>query len=114
MFVTGIMATTALINTKYAKPEDDNPDIQLFFGSFTSTCSKNGKIVNNSTARKMMKILPTVLRPKSKGYLKLRNNDPLSKPLIYPQSMSHPNDVAVMIEGIKFVLRLVETRILKK
>lgn len=105
---------TGLINTKFTKPEDDNPDIQLFFGGFMSTCSQNGSIVNNSTSRKQMKILPTVIRPKSKGYLKLKNSDPLSKPLIHPKYLSHPDDIAVMVEGIKFVLRFVGAESLKK
>ncbi|XP_051160813.1 uncharacterized protein LOC127281240 [Leptopilina boulardi] len=110
----GIMAMTGLINTKFANPNDDHPDIQLFFGNFMSTCSKNGNIINNSTSRRELKLISTVIRPKSKGYLQLRNSDPLAKPIIYPKYMSHPNDIAVMIEGIKFALRFVEAKALKK
>lgn len=62
----------------------------------------------------MIAIFPVLLHPKSKGQVRLRNNDPLSRPLIYPGYMAHPQDRAVQIEAIKFALRLVKTEALKK
>ena len=59
-------------------------------------------------------IIPTLFHPKSKGYIRLRNNDLLSKPIIYPKYLTHPDDVGSLVEGNKFSLRLAETRALKK
>ena len=44
-------------------------------------------------------ILPTLLHPKSRGAVTLRSKDPLEKPVIYPNFLSHPNDVATLIKG---------------
>lgn len=54
-------------------------------------------------------MIPAVLHPKSRGFLKLKDNDPLSHPLISPLYYTHPDDVKVMVEGIKFGIKLSET-----
>lgn len=102
------------MNSKFVNSQDDHPDIQMVFGGYLPACSKNGIIENNSNGRRTIAIIPLVIRTKSKGYIRLRNNNPLSKPFIYPQYLSHPNDIAVMIEGIKFALQLAKTNVLKK
>lgn len=43
----------------------------------------------------------TLLRPKSRGSVKLESNDPLAPPRIDPQFFSHPDDMPVMIAGWK-------------
>lgn len=105
---------TGMINTKYANPKEDHPDIHVLLGGYTAICSLNG--VNNSSLPSRREILafPMVLRPKSKGYVRLRNNNPLSKPRLTARFLSHPDDVAVLIEGIKFVIKLTATQALKK
>lgn len=55
-----------------------------------------------------------MLRPKSRGSIRLRNNDPLSKPLLNPNYFSEPDDIDVLVEGIKFSIKIVETEALKK
>jgi glucose dehydrogenase (acceptor) len=49
------------------------------------------------------------LRPKSKGYILLRSSDPYAKPLIYANYFTHPDDIKVMIEGMKIGLALSKT-----
>lgn len=98
---------TGMINTKYAKPEDDNPDIQIF-GGYPPICFQYGSnhVNINITSRRIILIFPEVLHPKSKGFVKLRDNNPLSRPVVNSKVLSHPEDVAVLIEGIKFVIDL--------
>lgn len=105
---------TGLVHSKYSKPEDDHPDIQVFFSAYMPRCSESGAINQNSSTRRQIRFLSTVIHPKSKGFLRLRNSDPLSKPLIYPKYMSHVEDINVMIEGIRFMLRLAGTEALRK
>lgn len=105
---------TGLINSKYANPLDDNPDVQLFFAGYMTRCSESESFSGNSISRRQIAFIPTLIHPKSKGYLQLRNSDPLSKPLIYPKYLTHPDDISVMIEAIKFALRFAETEALKK
>lgn len=103
-----------MINTKYANPKDDHPDVQLIFGGYLADCAETGMVGETKGNNRTIYIIPTYLHPKSRGYLRLRNNDPLSKPLIYPKYLSHPDDVAGLIEAIKFSIRLSETEALSR
>ena len=59
-------------------------------------------------------IFPMMLRPKSRGYLKLRTNDPMDHPLIYHNYLTHPDDVRVLREGIKAAIAVGETASMKR
>ncbi|KAF7281593.1 hypothetical protein GWI33_004514 [Rhynchophorus ferrugineus] len=112
---TGISEVTGFINTKYNDPNLDFPDIQFFFGGFLANCARTGMVgerVDNGT--RQIQIIPTVLHPKSRGEIKLRDNNPSSHPLIYANYFSHPDDIKVMVEGIRFALRLAETKALRR
>jgi choline dehydrogenase-like flavoprotein len=41
------------------------------------------------------------LYPKSRGRVRLASNDPLAAPLVDPQLFCHPDDVAMMLRGLK-------------
>lgn len=103
-----------MINTKYANPREDHPDVQLIFGGYLADCAETGMVGEKKGANRSIYIIPTILHPKSRGYLRLRNNDPLSKPLIYPKYLTHPDDVAALVEAVKFSIKLSETQALKK
>ncbi|XP_015513391.1 glucose dehydrogenase [FAD, quinone] [Neodiprion pinetum] len=111
---TGISEATAMINTKYANPRDDHPDIQLIFGGYLADCAETGMVGEKKGANRSIYIIPTLLHPKSRGYLRLRSSDPLDKPMIYPKYLTVPEDVARLVEGIKFAVRLAETDALKR
>jgi len=103
-----------MVNTKYANPREDHPDVQLIFGGYLADCAETGMVGEKKGANRSIYIIPTILHPKSRGYLRLRNNDPLSKPLIYPKYLTHPDDAAALVEAIKFSIQLSETEALKK
>ncbi|XP_060532982.1 glucose dehydrogenase [FAD, quinone] [Cylas formicarius] len=112
---TGISEVTGFINTKYNDPMLDHPDIQFFFGGFLANCARTGQVgerVDNGT--RQIQIIPAVLHPKSRGFIRLRDNNPLSHPLIYANYLTHPDDAKVLIEGIRFALRLAETKALRR
>ncbi|XP_046737984.1 glucose dehydrogenase [FAD, quinone] [Diprion similis] len=111
---TGISEATAMINTKYANPRDDHPDIQLIFAGYLADCAETGMVGEKKGANRSIYIIPTLLHPKSRGYLRLRSSDPLEKPMIYPKYLTVPEDVARLVEGIKFTVRLAETDALKR
>ena len=59
-------------------------------------------------------ILPTLLRPKSRGSVKLGGpsiNDP---PIIDANFLEHPDDIQTLVEGLKIVKKLEETEAFKK
>lgn len=103
-----------MINTKFADVREDHPDIQLIFGGYLADCAETGMVGEKKGANRSIYIIPTLLHPKSRGYLRLRNNDLLAKPLIYPKYLTHPDDAAALIEGIKFSIKLSETQTLKR
>ncbi|XP_013147053.1 PREDICTED: glucose dehydrogenase [FAD, quinone] [Papilio polytes] len=112
---TGISEVTAFINTKYADPAGDNPDIQLFFGGFLADCAKTGMVGESlGGGSRTIQVFPAVLRPKSRGRLEIASSDPFAYPKIYANYLTHPDDVKTLIEGIKFVIKLSETKALKK
>lgn len=47
---------------------------------------------------------PVLLRPKSRGYLKLRSRNPYDKPIIDPRYLSHPHDILTIVEGMKLAI----------
>lgn len=51
-------------------------------------------------------IFAVMLRPKSRGYIRLRSRDPYKHPMIDANYLSHPDDVATMVEGMKLGLRI--------
>lgn len=46
-------------------------------------------------------IAPVLLQPRSVGRLALRSRDPLEPPLIDPQYLSHPEDLEVLMAGVR-------------
>lgn len=106
---------TAIINSKYANAEDEHPDLQFFFGGFLANCARTGMVgekLDNNT--RQVQIIPALLHPKSRGFLKLKDNNPFSHPLIYARYFTNPDDVKVLVEGIKFAIKLSETKALKR
>ncbi|CAH0402601.1 unnamed protein product [Chilo suppressalis] len=112
---TGISEVTGFINTKYADPAGDNPDIQIFFGGFLADCAKTGMVGERiGNGSRSIQIFPTVLRPKSRGRLEIASADPFAYPKIYANYLTHPDDVKTLVEGIKFAIKLSETKALKR
>ncbi|CAH1111728.1 unnamed protein product [Psylliodes chrysocephalus] len=112
---TGISEVTGFVNTKYQDPMEEHPDIQFIFGGFLANCARSGqvgeKVDNNSRS---IQFIPTLLHPKSRGSIRLKDFNPLSHPTIYGNYFSNPEDVKVLIEGIKVALRLSETKALRR
>ncbi|XP_051160864.1 glucose dehydrogenase [FAD, quinone]-like [Leptopilina boulardi] len=102
---TGVTGITAMINTKYS----NNSDIQLFFNGFWADCIKLKR-----QGKRQLSIIPTVLNAKSRGYVRLKDMNPHSKPIIVPNYFSHSDDIKTLVEGIKFSIRLSNTQALKK
>lgn len=55
-----------------------------------------------------------VLRPKSRGRIKLKSKHPLVYPLIYSGYLTHPYDVDISVKGIKKTIEMMDTQAFKK
>ena len=113
----------AFVNSKYADPSGDYPDIQFHFGP-SSINSDGGlhirKITNlkdvvYDTVYKPLEksetwtILPLLLRPKSRGYVRLQSKNPFIQPSLEPNYFAYKEDVQVLIEGIKIAMNVSNT-----
>lgn len=105
---------TGMINTKFANPQDDHPDIHMVYGGYGAFCSQSANINTDENSRRKVTIVPVVLHPKSRGYVRLANNNPLSRPRVTANFFSHPNDASVLVEGIKFALKMIKAKALEK
>lgn len=120
------LETVAFINTKYANASDDWPDMNFLMTSsawFSDNQVKEahglsdeffngvyGDLFNKDTYT----IIPMILRPKSRGFIQLNSSNPLEYPLIYHNYLTHPDDVAVMREGVKLAIATGETQALRR
>lgn len=122
------LETVAFITTKYGNVSDDWPDMEFMLTS-TSTISDGGtaaktahgltqefydEFLGDITNRDAFGIFPMILRPKSRGYIKLRSKNPLQYPLLYHNYLTHPDDVRVLREGVKAGLAVGETTAMKR
>lgn len=99
------------INTKYQDPKEDRPDVQIFFSSLADTSDGGlfgkrasgmsddyyAEVYERILFQDAFMIIPLVMRPKSRGRILLRDSNPESHPLIYPNYFSDPHDLKVLV-----------------
>lgn len=83
----------------------DAPDIQFHFapGYF----NRHGFEKYEADA---MSIGPTLVAPKSRGHVRLRSADPEVHPDILNRALSHPDDMASMVDGFKMAREIAHSR----
>ncbi|XP_060532829.1 glucose dehydrogenase [FAD, quinone] [Cylas formicarius] len=122
------LEAVGFIPTKYANRSDDWPDMEYMLVS-TSTPADGGtqikkahgltdeyykEVFSDVNFKDTFAVYPMMLRPKSRGYIKLRSNNPLEYPLLYHNYLTHPHDVNVLREGVKAGLAYAQTEALKR
>lgn len=105
------------VKTKFEDPEDDWPDIQYFFASYGDntdgglfgkravglTDEHYSAVYEELLYKDAFSIIVLLLRPKSRGKIMLKDKNPMSKVLIYPNYYDDPQDIKVMV-SIKYIL----------
>lgn len=115
---TGLSEVTAVINSKFADSKGDYPDLQYFFGGFLADCAKTGQVGEregeDDKAQRSVNVIPTLLHPKSRGYLKIKDRNINSPPQIFARYLTEPKDMATLVDGIKIAIKMGEAEALKK
>lgn len=117
----------AWIPTKYVN-DTDYPDIQFHLVS-GSPASDDGRKVRKGhgisnkmwqqvweplVGKESWSIIPMILRPKSRGTIRLKSKNPFEHPIINAGYFTHPDDMKVLVEGVKTALAMTDTKALKK
>lgn len=116
--IPGGAEALAFVKTKYSTNLfDDYPDIELVLGGgalngdiFGSLRNLLGipdevfiKVYGSILNVPAFGIAPVLMRPKSRGRVLIKDGNPLHWPILKPDYFSHPDDVSVLVEGIKMV-----------
>ncbi len=102
MFRRGLFANNMLHAGGFVRtlPELERPDLQLIFMPvFRDAKGRMG--VGHGFG-----LMPIVLRPQSRGALRLASADPHDAPLIDPRFLSAPGDLETLLRGLKIARRL--------
>lgn len=69
--------------------------------------------LHNSNANTFM-VFPMVMRPKSRGRVKLRSANPFDSPAILPNYFSDPYDIKIAVRGIRKLIELSKTKAMRR
>ncbi|MBK9490829.1 MAG: GMC family oxidoreductase N-terminal domain-containing protein [Haliscomenobacter sp.] len=97
----------AVAFTKVVK-DNDRPDLQLHFAPIQADYATDLHNWKTLPLVDGFSILPTLLKPKSRGYVGLHSNDPHAAPLVQPNFLSEEQDLKILVEGIKLALEIME------
>ncbi|CAG7827285.1 unnamed protein product [Allacma fusca] len=118
-----MVTLTGFVNSKkQRKTAIDWPDVQIYLKElstyslkptdysnvFQIQYEKWDSLFKSSYGKNTFGFAIGLVRPKSSGEIRLRDKNPLSKPIIDPNYLEHPDDVQALMDGIEMVLDLVE------
>ena len=89
------------------------PNLQLYFNPLTYTLKPgDGKLMNPDPYAAFSMSFNSC-RPESRGHLEIQSNNPLDKPLIYPNYLDADKDIHEAIAGCKILRDLSESEAIK-
>ena len=105
MFKRGRITSTGIEACSFHVPEDGSGDPVMQIYCVPTTSYAGGvPNVDGVTLHTVM------LRPRAKGWVRLRSADPGDLPLVNPNYLGHPDDMAHHIAGIRAARELMHTR----
>lgn len=126
MATAGGCEALAFLDLKNPKDKNGHPQMELLFigGSLVGDplLRKNfgirddifDEVYQPIEGKESFMVWPMLLLPKSKGRILLRNKNPKTKPVIFANYFSDPEDITVIVDGVLKALELMETPAMKK
>jgi choline dehydrogenase len=93
----------------------DRPDMQFHFVPLGIAADYSTDIYKLGTFPRIdgFSILSIIIRPKSRGYVALKDGDPFSAPVIQPNLLSDPADLEVLLKGIRKAIQIISAPALR-
>jgi choline dehydrogenase-like flavoprotein len=109
LFGTGPILSAGVEAGAFVNPTDPDgePTIQAFCVPIVYLDRDTLGLVEDTYG---LTITTVVVKPKSRGYVRLRSADPADMPLVSPHLLKDPADARAMIDGQRFFLRAFQTR----
>ncbi|XP_046414122.1 glucose dehydrogenase [FAD, quinone]-like [Neodiprion fabricii] len=128
MTTLGGVEGLAFVNTKFANESGNWPDIQFHMAPASINSDAGAQVrrifgltdtVYDTVYRPIANkdawtIMPLLLRPRSRGTVRLRSSNPFHKPIINANYFSDPKDVAVLVEGVKIAMKVSEAEVFRQ
>lgn len=128
MTTLGGLEGVAFVNTPLANKSGEWPDIQFHMAPASINSDAGARVkkvlgvtenVYNTVYRPIegkdtWTIIPLLLRPRSRGWVKLRSKNPYHFPMINANYFNDPFDVATLVEGAKLAVRTAESKVFKQ
>lgn len=129
MTTLGGVEGLAFVTTKYGNDSIDWPDIQFHMAPASVNSDAGARIrrvlglkdslyqtVYAPIANKdAWSIMPLLLRPRSRGWVRLRSKNPFDYPIMDPNYFSDRFDIDTLVQGAKIALRVAEeTKVFKQ
>jgi choline dehydrogenase len=108
LFGTGPITSAGVEAGAFVNPSDPGaePTIQAFCVPIVYVDRDTRDLVDDSYG---LTITTVVVKPKSRGSVRLRSPDPADMPLVSPNLLKDPADMRAMVEGQRFFLRAFQT-----
>ncbi|XP_075219565.1 glucose dehydrogenase [FAD, quinone]-like [Lycorma delicatula] len=128
MTTLGGVEGLGFVSSKYANRSIDWPDIQFHMApaSINSDAGVRvrkilgiqdriyNRVYRPISNRDSWTIMPLLLRPRSRGYVRLRSKNPFLYPIINPNYFDDPRDIATLVEGVKLALMVSKGSVFKQ
>lgn len=128
MTVLGGLEGIAFVNTPYANKSIDWPDIQFHMAPASLNSDNGGQLkkvlgLKDDLYREMYApihdryswtIMPLLLRPRSRGWVRLQSKNPFVAPTMNANYYDDPLDLATMVEGAKIALKTANAKVFKQ
>jgi choline dehydrogenase-like flavoprotein len=108
---SGLFASNAAESGAFARltPESTRPEVQFHF--LPTMLRDHGRKLTPGYG---MTLHCCQLRPKSRGYIGLKSNDPYADPLIQPNYLGHDDDIHELLAALKLGRRIMNTPHMKE
>ncbi|CAG2104764.1 unnamed protein product, partial [Medioppia subpectinata] len=114
-----------LLQSKYTNISTEWPDIMLMTSTTSPGRENSGETTEQRNGFKkevwtqfygpysglaQFTVWPILLRPKSRGWVRLNSPNPSDQPLINPNYLTESSDILVLMEGMKETLKIANSR----